>query len=48
MSTSQTQAAAGDELTGLSGVVSDVVAALGEVGVGLLTLVEKGSPSPAC
>jgi membrane protein DedA with SNARE-associated domain len=40
----QVQAAAGRELTGLSGVVSDVVAALGEVGVGLLTLAENVFP----
>jgi membrane protein DedA with SNARE-associated domain len=42
--TSQITAAAGDELTGLSGVVSDVVAALGVVGVGLLTLAENVFP----
>lgn len=44
MFTPQIKAAAGSELTGLSGVVSDVVAALGEVGVGLLTLVENVFP----
>ena len=42
--TTPPSAAAGGELTGLSGVVSDVVAALGEVGVGLLTLVENVFP----
>jgi len=41
---SQLRAAAGSELTGLSGVVSDVVASLGEVGVGLLTLAENVFP----
>jgi len=34
----------GDELTGLSGVVADVIAALGEVGVGVATLVETLFP----
>jgi membrane protein DedA with SNARE-associated domain len=42
--TTPVEAAAGDELTGLSGVVSDVVATLGEVGVGLLTLLENVFP----
>ena len=42
--TTDVRAAAGTELTGLSGLVLDVVAALGEVGVGLLTLVENVFP----
>ena len=42
--TTTVRAAAGTELTGLSGLVLDVVAALGEVGVGLLTLAENVFP----
>ncbi len=37
-------AQSGDELTGLSGVVADVIAELGEVGVGVATLVETLFP----
>ena len=33
-----------DGLTGLSGVAADVIAAIGEVGVGLLTFVETVFP----
>jgi len=38
------QAQSGDELTGLSGVVADVIAELGEVGVGAATLIETLFP----
>lgn len=36
--------AAGNDLTGLAGVAADIIDALGEVGVGLLTLVETVFP----
>ena len=38
------QAQSGDELTGLSGVIADIIAELGEVGVGVATLVENLFP----